>query len=338
MVMITQHTEDLSFPKKAKLNILTMEGLAIFSVILVHSGTPNSIYSFFSYGLSSLIFARGYQWKAKDFKQVLSSRIQLLITYYFAGFINTLIFLLLAPKNFITTSKWKYFFNFLTGRLDKLSEIPINVVPLWFFLMLFFAETLYAILYKNTYLLYIFSIFAVILRIIPHAPLPFKLDTALCSIPFFLIGKKWKEKNYDISFLTFLLSFVGLVVISQYNGDISWNTQWFGKNGLIAFLGEILAVLIIIYLSSVVRQLRLDSFFNKLALNSLFIISYHFLFGTLLYFPFTLVFGKINDPMPLLHKYWYIHFALNLTLIMLAIKYLPRKIRNFLVGGFRFIK
>ncbi len=320
--------------KGGKLNVLIMEGLAIFFVMLVHSGTPNYIYSFFSYGLSSLIFARGYQWKEKSLDKFILSRIQLIKTYYFAGLINSLIFLLIVPEKFITTSRWKYLVNFLIGRLDKLSEIPINIVPLWFFLMLFFAEIFYLILSKNKIALYIAIVFSILIRITPHTPLPFKIDAALCSIPFFYIGKKWKEMNIKISFPFFLLSTFGLFLISRYNGDISWNTQWFGKNGLIAFLGEILAIFVVIYLSEFIKNSIFEGFFYKLAFNSLFVISYHFLFGSILYYPFSLLLGPIENPMELLHKFWFIHFAAVITMVLLSINFIPRKIRNFFIGNF----
>ena len=95
-----------------KINILILEGLAIFFVMLVHAGTPNYIYAFFSYGLGSLVFARGYQWKKRDFKELLSSRILLVQTYYVAGFINTAIFLLIAPANVLKYPKYTYLVNF----------------------------------------------------------------------------------------------------------------------------------------------------------------------------------------------------------------------------------
>jgi len=67
------------------------------------------------------------------------------------------------------------------------------------------------------------------------------------------MGRIWKENKYTVKRTDFLLSVAGLILISQTNGDISWNNQWFGKNGLIAFLGEILGALIVIYLAEIVK-------------------------------------------------------------------------------------
>ncbi|HOQ39678.1 MAG TPA: hypothetical protein PKI14_09030 [Fervidobacterium sp.] len=324
--------------KESKVNVLLMEGVAIFFVMFVHSGTPNKIYAFFSYGLSSLIFARGYQWRERTFKELIKSRIQLLKTYYFAGLINSLAFLLVVPSKFLTTSKWNYFLNFLIGRLDKLDQIPITIVPLWFFLMLFFAELMYWLLKKNGLILALAVISSILLRLFPHEPLPFKLDTAFSAIPFFVIGSIWKEKRYQVRLLDFILSVLGLVFISQTNGDISWNNQWFGKNGLIAFLGEILAMFVIIYLADAIKTLKLDKFFYKISFNSLFIVSYHFLLGNLISLPFILISGNLSDPMSVLHSFWYIHFPLVLILVFVCIQFIPQRVRSFLIGDFRRMK
>jgi len=142
-----------SIYKVEKINILILEGLAIFFVMLVHAGTPNYIYAFFSYGLGLLVFARGYQWKKRDFKELLSSRILLVQTYYVAGFINTIIFLLIAPANVQKYPKYTYLMNFLLGRMDKLDQVAVNAIPTWFFLMLFFAEILFYFVEKSKFLL-----------------------------------------------------------------------------------------------------------------------------------------------------------------------------------------
>jgi len=68
--------------KESKINVLLMEGITIFFVIFVHSGTPNQVYAFFSYGLSAMCFARGYQWRDRTFKELVKSRFQLVKTYY----------------------------------------------------------------------------------------------------------------------------------------------------------------------------------------------------------------------------------------------------------------
>lgn len=319
--------------KGSKVNILLMEGITIFFVMFVHSGTPNQIYAFFSYGLSAMIFARGYQWRDRTFKELIKSRFQLVKTYYFAGLINTLLFLAI-PSQFLPVSKKTYFVNFITGRLDNLNEIPITVVQFWFFLMLFFAEIFYWLLKKNKTLLALSVLTAVLLRMIPHEPLPFKLDVAFSAIPFFVMGRVWKDRKYNVKFSDFLLSTAGLILISQTNGDISWNTQWFGKNGLIAFLGEILGVFMVIYLSEVVKMLKVEKFFYKIAFNSLFVISYHMLIECIVSIPFILATNTISDPMIAIHRFWYIIFPLVLVLVFVCLKFIPQKTRNFLVGDF----
>ena len=321
--------------KVEKINILILEGLAIFFVMLVHAGTPNYIYAFFSYGLGSLVFARGYQWKKRDFKELLSSRILLVQTYYVAGFINTAIFLLIAPANVLKYPKYTYLVNFLLGRMDKLDQVAVNAIPTWFFLMLFFAEILYYFAEKRTFLLILLSVISFSLRIFVHEPLPFKIDAAIVAFPFFWIGREWKKNNLKISLIDFVLATIGLVLISQVNGDISWNNQWFGKNGVISFLGEVLAVIVIVFISDMVKKLKIDFWFLKLSMNALFVISYHMLLGSFIYIFLSFTGVIISDVVGFLHKFWYLYLTIDLILVYLAVSYIPSKVKAFLIGDFR---
>jgi len=303
--------------------------------MLVHAGTPNYIYAFFSYGLGSLVFARGYQWKKRDFKELLSSRILLVQTYYVAGFINTIIFLLIAPANVLKYPKYTYLVNFLLGRMDKLDHVAVNAIPTWFFLMLFFAEILFYFVEKSKFLL-IFSIMSsFVFRIFAHEPLPFKIDAAIVALPFFWIGREWKKRNLNVSIVDFMLATVGLILISQVNGDISWNNQWFGKSGIISFLGEVLAIVFIVFLSDLVKKVKIDKLFLRLSMNALFVISYHILLGSLIYVVLSFFGLTISDVMVLLNKFWYIYFTLDLILVYLAITYLPSKVKALLIGDLR---
>lgn len=324
-----------NIPKVEKINILILEGLAIFFVMLVHSGTPNQVYAFFSYGLGALVFARGYQWKERSLKEILSSRILLVQTYYFAGLINTIVFLLIAPPSVVKYPKYEYFLNLLIGRMDRLDQVAVNAIPLWFFLMLFLAELMYYFVSKNNVLLIISIALALVLRMVPHEPLVFKIDAAIVSLPFFWLGKIWKKYNVKVSLLGFVLTTGGLLLISQTNGDISWNNQWFGKNGVIAFFGEFFAIIVIIFLSEVVKVLKVDGFFYKLAFNALFVIAYHMLLGSLLYVILSAFGIVIPDVMKVLNKMWYIYFAFDLAVVYLAIRYIPARVKSFLIGDFR---
>ncbi len=321
--------------KVEKINILILEGLAIFFVMLVHAGTPNYIYAFFSYGLGSLVFARGYQWKKRNFKELLSSRILLVQTYYVAGFINTIIFLLIAPANVLKYPKYTYLVNFLLCRMDKLDQVAVNTIPTWFFLMLFFAEILYYFAEKSTFLLILLSVVSFSLRIFVHEPLPFKIDAAIVAFPFFWIGREWKKNNLKISVVDFVLATIGLVLISHVNGDISWNNQWFGKNGVISFLGEVLAVIVIVFISDLVKKLKIDFLFLRLSMNALFVISYHMLLGSFIYTFLSFTGVIISDVVGFLHKFWYLYLAIDLILVYLAVSYIPSKVKAFLNGDFR---
>jgi hypothetical protein len=281
------------------------------------------------------VFARGYQWKERNLTDIISSRVLLLQTYYIAGFINTLIFLLIAPSNVMNYPKRVYLTNFLIGRMDKLDQVAVNAIPVWFFLMLFFAEILFYFVEKSKFLLIFSIIGSFVFRIFAHEPLPFKIDAAIVALPFFWIGREWKKRNLSISIVDFMLATVGLILISQVNGDISWNNQWFGKSGIISFLGEVLAIVVIAFLSDLVKKLKIDKFFLRLSMNALFVISYHILLGSLIYVVLSFFGLVISDVMVFLNKFWYIYFTLDLILVYLAITYLPSKVKVLLIGDLR---
>lgn len=62
-------------------------------------------------------------------------------------------FLHSCSKKFLSTSRVDYLLNFLVVRLDRLHEIPINIVPTWFLVMLFISEVAYYWLRKNKLLI-----------------------------------------------------------------------------------------------------------------------------------------------------------------------------------------
>lgn len=329
---------DLIKWKEEKPNALLMEGIGIFCVMLVHSGTPDKLYAFFSYGLASFIFARGFLWKERPFYQFVQSRIRLVITYYWAGLLNSLLFFLVVPERFLTKSRIDYFVNFLIVRLDRLNEIPINIVPTWFLVMLFIAELIYYWVRKSKYLVFLSFAAALIVRTIRLGPLPFKIDAAIAALPFFSLGELWRKRRIGFGMSEFLISLPVLAGISYFNGDISWNASAFGKNGLISLVGEILTIPLVAYVSGVLKKVRcvnLESFFYKLSFNALFIISYHFTVGAIIALPLLLFFGaNLSSPVETLQKVWFIHFPLVLLCVYLIVEKSSQKMLSALTGTF----
>lgn len=317
-----------------RINVLLIEGIALLLVMFVHSGTPNFIYAPMSYGIASFIFARGYQWRERRFAEFFRSRVRLITTYYWAGLINTALFLAVVPSKFLPAPKLEYFKNFLLCRLDRLDRIPINIVPTWFLTMLFFAELYYHLLRKNKILLYVAMAASILLRLFPHEPWPLKLDTALLAVPFFHIGALWRERELEADSLAFTLSCFGLVLITVANGDISWNTMAFGRNGLIAVLGEFLTIPAIVFPSVILRGSKLEPFFLKLSMNALFVLSYHFLIGSLLALPFVILTSSYSNPVSVLHRVWFLHFPIVLAVVLIIISKVPRRLLGFLTGDF----
>ncbi|MCX7653999.1 MAG: hypothetical protein N2Z58_04920 [Fervidobacterium sp.] len=323
---------------KRNFNPLVVEGLILLIVIMLHTFAPKLLVTFFSYGIPVLFFVRGYQWHDRPFRNLIFSRLQLILTYYFVGILGTILFVLFSPEEILIYQRQEYFKNLLLARVIKGDEIAIIIAPLWFLLALFVSDVFYHFSRKNTTILITVILFGIALRFLGLKPLLFRIGTALISIPFTEIGRWAKEKRVNIKWYALLISLAVFIVIVLVNGEVSWYTHNF-HNVLLTFIGEFSLLPIALFVGSTITNTFVKNFLQKLAMNALFVFSYHGIISALvaiMYFPIIKAIG-FTDIFNFLYKFWYVHFSLTVFALIISINYIPNNIKRILIGDVRFL-
>ncbi len=317
------------------------KGFTVLLVVLAHSMIPYSFFEFLSYGISVFPFISGYLQKSMELKTFLIKRWRYLFWYYYVGLINTVLWIILTPQSLRTSSSWEYLKNFLIVKTDIINSIPLNVVPLWFFVMLFFLELIYILVEKNLFLKWSVILLGFALRFFFPGSLPFKLDVAISGLITFEIGVQFRKTQEAQKLKTVLNNYHRLILISvslvtwwaiyKYFGGLDWNADFFGKNPFFGLIAEFSCIVFMTNLSIIFSYAGFEKLFTFISKNIVGIIGYHILIGSILYFPFSL-FG--SNPIELVKTYWYVYYVLTLTMILLIFKFLPEKVINSLTGQF----
>ena len=160
--------------------------------------------------------------------------------------------------------------------------------------------------------------------------LPWEIDTALFGLVFFHIGILYRRFKLKVKnpLLLLISSIAILSLVVKYNGLVDLNTKYYGTFPLLTFVGEICYIGIIIGFSALIEKRRFSKVLELFGRNTLFILGYHIVIGIPLY----LIFSKFMDPIAFVRKYWYIYFCLNITIVYLLIRFLPKKVIHFFTG------
>jgi len=322
-----------------KLNILVLEGFILLVVILLHTTAPKPLIIFFSYGIPILFFIRGYQWRDRTLQEIFSGRIQLIKTYYTAGIIGTILFVLFSPNEFVNYKPIQYFLNMIIANVKKGDEIAIIIAPIWFLMTLFITDIFYTIIRKNKVIGSTILVLCILLRLFKLPPLPFRITTVIYGLPYVELGRIWKSKNLKVNFYQLILAISTLLAISYFNGEISWYIHSF-NNVLLTLIGEFSAIIISVWIGIALTSSIFKEFLQKVALNALFIFGYHGIIGVLIafiYIPILKFFQSI-DLLTFVSKIWFLHYILTVTIIMYLTQILPKNVKYFLTGNFRFFK
>ncbi|ODN29835.1 hypothetical protein [Fervidobacterium thailandense] len=324
---------------KRQLNVLVLEGLILVLVVMMHTSAPEYIVVPLSYGIPTLFFIRGYQWKERTPLEVIRARIQLVATYYTAGFIGTVLFVSFSPAKFLNYKKASYFLNLLVANVSKGDEVAVVVAPIWFLATLFSADVLYALMrsyLKNGVVFSGLLFLSILIRPLVNHPLFFRLGSAFLGLPFVELGWQFRKRGLKPNVFWFFVALAVLLIASFYNGKVSWYTHDFGNVSL-AYVGEVAIIVIGVYLGQLLTSSSLKSWLEKVALNALFILPYHGVIGVLLAFLYLPFLKSIDTVQTFVSKYWFLHFALTMAVIMLLIDYLPSTAKRVLVGDIRLV-
>jgi len=178
--------------------------------------------------------------------------------------------------------------------------------PFWFLFALFICKQLFYVVKclkkRNLYLYYIFvalSFFSVYFITQYQLNLPFFMDSALCGLPFFILGNesfpffRWIGIiNRYFQLLLVILLLIISVFLSYYNGFVSVADCVIGRSVWIYYLNAIISISLVVTICIAFRNygafVRVTSYGSvvTLGLHSYFLIFFNFYLGRLLRFEF----------------------------------------------------
>jgi acyltransferase len=166
-----------------------------------------------------------------------------------------------------------YFDSYLRPIESLLTGYSNDVGPIWFLPTLFFCKITFYIIQEtkkiSKYIYYAFTSvsFAFIYIInINDINLPLFMDSALCALPFFMIGNNSNkiitiiEEMNDGFKIVLILIFIGLTMLcSNYNSCVDISNCLYGKNFLIFYVtalsGCAFVIMISLYLNHIKKKI-----------------------------------------------------------------------------------
>ncbi|MFN3692073.1 MAG: acyltransferase family protein [Fervidobacterium sp.] len=307
-------------------------GFGMIAVIFAHSQIPWNLFRLISFLIVVFPFLSGYLHKPKSFKDLLRKRYQLVLSYYYMGFINYIIWILLVPEEIKKADNLTYLKNFLLVKTDLFTEIPLGIVPMWYLIYIFIAEITYYIS-KKWKLLYPIIIFGILLRFYNQLTLPFKLDVVLSTLYILELGRIFRDKKLEIKYYLGIISFFIWGIIAQTNNGVNWNCDEYGINPILALIGEISTVLAVVWTMQSIEKITIlrESFgrlFKRFSENSLFVLGYHILLGSLVIVFLMLIGFNVTEEN--IKRYWYITFIIMFFSTYISILFIPNKLKRLL--------
>lgn len=321
-------------------------GLAIILVVLAHSQCPTAVFEFLTYIIAIFPFISGYLYP-KDgvsVKKIIKKRSNLILSYYFLGFINYLFWVFAAQESFKNVGTGECLKNFILVRTDLFNAVPINIIPLWYLFFLFVVELLYTVL-RNRRLLAVGIAFGIFLRVyssIHHVAMPFKIDVAFTSLITLEFGRLFKERVHSKLRLWQAITALGIwLSIAWINGGSNWNTGDYGKFGILSLVGEFAAIIFIVWVAQVVEKnnpkivwSQIASVVSRFSEDSIFVLGYHITVGGIIIGILSMVGMVVTEET--LRAYWYITFPSMLVPMYLLILLLPKPLKLALSQPYQF--
>jgi len=321
-------------------------GLAIIFVLLAHSQCPTAVFEFLTYIIAIFPFISGYLYPSDGVsaKKIIAKKSNLILSYYFLGFINYLFWTFAAQESFKNVGKGEYLKNFILVRTDLLDAVPINIIPLWYLFFFFVAELLYTVL-RNRRLLTVGIAFGIFLRVyssIRHVAMPFKIDVAFTSLITLEFGRLFKERVHSKLRLWQAITSLGVwLLIAWINGGSNWNTGDYGKFGILSLVGEFAAVIFIVWVAQIVEKNKskivgsqIASVLRRFSEDSIFVLGYHITVGGIIIGILNMIGMVVTEET--LSTYWYITFPSILVPMYFLILLLPKPLKLALSQPYQF--
>jgi fucose 4-O-acetylase-like acetyltransferase len=277
------------------------KAVAIFFVVMGHSGLPDNVRSvFYTFHIPLFFFLSGLFFDFKkytSYKSFFKLRFRQIVVPYLLINIITYLFWFFLGRYFgkdagSQLNPFQPLLGILWGN-DYANYLAHNV-PMWFLACLFTVENLYYISFRRikNKRVPLFLIFFVIAGYLDYQfnsyKLPWGINISLVVIVFYGLGSVFKDKimslkfsdNRISNFLILLVSGIIVFLIAKFNGKIEVATNFYGNYFLFwpgALSGIVFSVLLSKLLVEYVGRIPLLSF---IGMNTLIIYGFHILAGS----------------------------------------------------------
>lgn len=268
--------------------------LGIFLMVLAHLSIPENLYVFInSFHMPLFFILSGYLLSAKTLsiplKAFFAKKAKTLLIPYSIFVVITFLFWYFIGRKFgenmqPESNTVKYIIGAALAIPSK--EFMEFNLPIWFLPSLFCSEIIFYLVHKYcknySFILFIL-IFGLGIFITENhfARLPYGLDVSLFSLVFIYFGYYLKEKNLIDKYIihpsllykgiTFIVFFALTVYISSINDTVLMYQCKMG-NYLLFFIGAISGTIIILSVSSIIKEYP---FFNFYGRNTIIILGFH---------------------------------------------------------------
>lgn len=262
----------------------TAKGLGIIMVILGHCVYTSSIAwnTIFAFHMPLFFILSGYLFRLKQWKNLLSSKINsLVIPYVFYSFLGLAVTLLVPQWRQALTVKG------IIQDIYLLSPNHIHNSSIWFLPCLFIVAMIFHMVYKWSdgsslkicASVVVFGIAACLLSFIEHntdflpcGMLPFTIDSAVAAYGFYAAGWAWHSWDDNKAYLSrqtasFICSIFLLALCVYYNGKVNLHNLTF-NNPIFYITGALSGSYIVITVSKYIsihnkKLQRLLSYYGK---------------------------------------------------------------------------
>ena len=311
-------------------------GFLMALVIMYHTLPPQIVANLINPAACTFFFLSGLFSKELPIRKGVKKRLkQLMVPYYTMAGFNILIWLivkLLVTREELNFSIGSVLVNVLTVR-TAVGIIPLNIIPLWFVPAVFVTEIYYSVL-KKLNILPIGIVLGFVSMFFFYGALPFKIDVALAVLPYFAVGKVVKSLGLSSKRIPVLLTVTACVLFvstAAFSNEVYLMEDYFGSSPLLYVIAALVGIIAVCGLAQILEKVKLArSILSLFGKHTLFILGYHIAAGFLVY-PIFDVFG---DPIEIMQKFWYIYWFMNMAVIYLMIRLIPKPAMMIMSGTF----
>lgn len=227
--------------------------IGIFLMVLGHGGLVDKgcVQLIFSFHMPLFFIISGMLYKNRPFIDAIKKGGKTLLIPYLiinAILLTYNLFIHIVGGNTLTM---EFLYNRIAPIFLGLGYVVDNLIPvctpLWFLVVLFMIQTIFAISHKWQYHMCITLLGIIIFKVLDHYEIDtlVPIDSALLAMPFFFIGHVFKNMfSKKVSIYALPIIALALVIVNFYNGRVDICEAKFGNSMLLMYTSGILGTIL----------------------------------------------------------------------------------------------